>query len=50
MKVMVMNSPPKKQNASAPKIETMKKIRAAYVAAQKAGTVKTYLVKPVSSV
>ena len=46
---MIMHSPPKKQNASASKIEAMRKIKAAYVAAKKAGTVKTYLVKPVSS-
>jgi len=40
-----MNLQPNVSKVSAIKIESMKEIKAAYTAAQKAGTVKTYLVQ-----
>jgi len=42
---MAMNLQPNVSKVSAIKIESMKEIKAAYTAAQKAGTVKTYLVQ-----
>ena len=40
-----MNSQHKISKAKSTKIEAMKKIKAAYIAAQKAGTVQTYFVQ-----
>ena len=42
---MAMNSQHNVSRVSATKIESMKQIKAAYIAAQKAGAVKTYLIQ-----